>query len=167
MSQRERLLRRRIPALQVPIRVDFSAESYRAFKAHDEAVQDLRSATFRTNALDEARARVEETRVALEPFQEVLRVSPLPTATYEALVQAHPPTTADPPGSAWHTDTFVPALLAACVGQNLPEAERMTEQDWADWIATSGAGVIGDLNPLFRAALQVNNPALEMYVAFR
>lgn len=167
MSQRERLLRRRIPALQVPIRVDFSAESYRAFQAYAEAVQDLRSATFRIGALDDARARVEETRAAVEPFQEILRVSPLPTAAYEALVQTHPPTAADPPGSSWHTDTFVPALLAACVGQDLPEGQRMSEQDWADWIATAGAGVIGDLNPLFRAALQVNNPSLEMYVAFR
>jgi hypothetical protein len=167
MSQRDRLLRRRIPALQVPIRVDFSAESYRAFRAHDDAVQDLRSATFRTADLDGARARVEEARAALAPFQEILRVSPFPPAAYEALLAAHPPTEADPPGSLWHTETFVPALLAACVGRDLPEGERMSEQDWADWIATAGAGVIGDLNPLFRAALQVNNPALEMYVAFR
>jgi hypothetical protein len=167
MSQRDRLLSRRIPALRVPTRVAYSAEAEEAFRAHDEAVQDLRSASFRLASLDEVRARVAETKAALEPFQEILHVSPLPTPTYEALVAAHPPTAADPPGSSWHTDTFVPALLAACVGQDVPEGERMSEQDWADWIATAGAGVVGDLNPLFRAALQVNNPALEMYVAFR
>jgi hypothetical protein len=167
MSQRDRLLRRRIPALQVPIRVDFSAESYEAFRSHDEAVQDLRSATFRPAALDAARGRVSSTRAALKQFQEILQVSPLPTPVYEALVQAHAPTDGDPPGSSWHTDTFVPALLAACVGQDLPEGERMSEQDWAAWISTAGAGVLGDLNPLFRACLQVNNPSLEMYVAFR
>jgi hypothetical protein len=156
MSQRERLLKRRIPALQVSIRVDFSADADEAFAAHAAAERDLRSTRLR-GLVDEARARVEELKAALAPFVEVLFVSPIPPVVYEQLILDHPPTIANrEQGLIWNPATFAPALLAACVGQELPEGERMTEKDWTDWLSIAGAGVSGDLIRLFRTCLEVN-----------
>lgn len=156
MSQRERLLQRRIPASRLPIRVDFSAEADAAFAAHAAAERDLQSAGFRPLA-DEVHARVEKTKAALAPFVEVLLVSPIPPPVYEQLILEHQPTDANrAQGLIWNPDTFAPALLAACVGQELPEGERMTEKDWIDWLSIPGAGLSGDLIRLFRTCLEVN-----------
>lgn len=150
--------------MPVGIRVDFSAVADAAFAAHEQAVQDLRSATFRAASLDEARARVAETEAALAPFREVLRAGPIAPIAYEELVRAHPPSAEQrAQGQVWDPETFTPALLAACIGQELPEGERMTEQDWADWMSTAGAGVSADLVALFRACLQVNDRRVEVF----
>jgi hypothetical protein len=165
MSQRERLLARRVPPTRVAIRVDFSPESDVAFAAHEVALRDLQTAEFRSADLSAARVRVEEARAGLEPFQEVLLVSPLAAHEYEQLVSEHPPTEQQRgKGHAWNTDSFVPALLAACIGQGLPEGERMTEKDWIDWTTTASAGVSGELVTLFNACLTANDRSPDVQV---
>jgi hypothetical protein len=165
MSQRERLLGRRVPPTRVAIRVDFSPEADAAFAAHEEAVRDLRTAEFRTADLEQIRARVAETKAALAQYQEILLVSAVAANEYDELIGAHPPTDKQrEDGFVWNPDTFVPALLAACIGQELPEAERMSEKDWIDWTTTASAGVSGELVALYQACLQVNDRRIDMHV---
>lgn len=165
MSQRERLLGRRIPPTPVAIRVVFSPEADAAFTAHEEAVRDLRSAEFRTADLDATRARVAETKAALEPFQEVLHISPLAANEYDELIGEHPPTEEQRAKNfTTNPDGFVPALLAACIGRDLPETERMSEKDWIDWMTTASAGVSGELMTLYQVCLQVNDRGLDLNV---
>lgn len=143
--------------MQVEIRVDFSAAADAAFAAHERAVRDLHLAR------PDARARVAETEAALAPFQVVLRAGPITPTAYEELVRAHPPTAEQRvQGQVWDPETFTPALLAACLGQELPEGERMTERDWSDWMSTAGAAS-ADLVALFRACLQVNDRRVEVF----
>jgi hypothetical protein len=165
MSQRERLLGRRIPPTRVSIRVDFSAEADEAFAAHEEAVRDLQTAELRTADLEQARTRVAETKAALESYQEVLLVSALAANEYDELIGQHPPTDQQRElGYSWNPDGFVPALLAACIGQELPETERMSEKDWIDWTTTASAAVSGELVTLYRTCLQVNDRSIDVHV---
>lgn len=160
MSQRERLLRRRRPPVSVDIRVDFSPEADAAFVAVEQAERELRMAPLPSHR-DAARAKLEEAKTATGLFVETLQVSPIPAPTYEALIAENPPTEDNRArGLIWNPDTFAPALLAACVGQELPESERMTEKDWLDWLSIAGAGLSGDVIRLFQACLQVNGQAL-------
>lgn len=165
MGQRERLLARRVPPTPVAIRVDFSPEADVAFAAYDEAVRDLRSAEFRDADLTEARARVASTKAALAPFQEVLFVGPVAPNEYDALLGEHPPTDEQrKDGASWNSDTFPPALLAACIGQDLPEGERMSEKDWLDWMTTASAGVHGEMFLLFDTCLRANDRSPDLHV---
>lgn len=165
MSQRERLLGRRVPPTPVAIRVDFSSEADVAFAAHERALQDLRTAEFRGGDLDEARARVAETKAALAPHQEVLHVAPIAPSEYDALIGEHPPTKEQrEQGATWNTETFLPALLAACIGQDLPPTERMSEKDWIDWTTTASAGVSGELVVLYQTCLRVNDRSPDVHV---
>lgn len=165
MSQRERLLARRIPPERVTIRVDFSAEADEAFAAHESALRDLAEDQARGADLVAARARVEEARAALAPFQEVLVVTAMAPAEYEALVGEHPPTDDQQKLSyAWNPESFVPALLAACIGSDLPVEDRMSEKDWIDWITTTSAAAAGELTALYAACLRVNDRAPDLHV---
>ena len=165
MSQRERLLGRRVPPTPVAIRVDFSPAADAAFAAHEEAVRDLRNAELRTADLEQVRARVAEAKAALEPYQEVLLVSPIAANEYDELIGQHPPTDQQRElGYAWNPDGFVPALLAACIGQELPETERMSEKDWIDWTTTASAGVSGELVTLYQTCLQINDRSIDVHV---
>jgi hypothetical protein len=165
MSQRDRLLGRRVPPTPVAIRVDFSPEADAAFAAHEAAVRDLQTAEFRTADLDGVRDRVAETKAALAPHQELLYVSPIAPSEYDELIGEHPPTDEQRgQGASWNVVTFLPALLAACIGQDLPTAERMSEKDWTDWTTTASAGVSGELVVLYRTCLRVNDRSPDVHV---
>ena len=165
MSQRERLLGRRIPPTRITIRVDFSAEADEAYAAFESALRDLESAESRGADLVAAHTRAEEARAALAPFREVLVISPLAPDKYEELIGEHPATEEQQGrGYAWNPDTFVPALMAACIGQDLPPEDRLSEKDWLDWATTAHTGVAGELMAIYQACLQVNDRSPELHV---
>lgn len=164
MSQRDRLLGRRIPPTPVAIRVDFSPEADTAFAAHEAALRDLETAESRGVDLDTVQALVAETKTALGLFQEILQVSPIPPSVYDDLIGEHPPTDKQREQSySWNPDTFGPALLAACIGQDLPADERMSEKDWIDWASTPAAGH-GEYVSLVNTCLAVNDRTLNLNV---
>lgn len=76
---------------------------------------------------------------------------------YDALLSEHPPTAAQKKeGSPWNSDTFPPALIAACSSDpkiSLEDAKRLFESD--EW---SGGEVAG----LFTAAIKVNSEGLDI-----
>jgi len=165
MSQRERMLGRRIPPTPVVIRVDFGPDADEAFAAHEAALRDLNFAESRGADLDAARDRVAETKDNLDPFQEVLYVSALPPAVYDELIGEHPPTDEQRTRNyQWDPQTFAPALLAACIGQELPDEERMSEKDWTDWASISSATVNGEFVTLVNTCLAVNDRAINVNV---
>lgn len=165
MSQRERLLGRRIPPTPVAIRVDFSAEADAAYAEHEAASRALQMAEFRGADLDAERARVDAAKAAIEPYLEVLLVAPVAPDLHDDLIGAHPPTDEQrKQGAQWDTDTFMPALLAACIGQELPEGERMAEKDWAEWASTASASASGELVTLFQTCVTVNDRSPDVRV---
>jgi hypothetical protein len=165
MSQRERMLGRRIPPTPVAIRVDFGPDADAAFAAHEAASRDLETAGSRGADLDAARARVAATKADLDPFQEVLYVSALPPSVYDELIGEHPPTDEQRTRNyQWNPETFAPALLAACIGQELPDEERMSEKDWIDWASLGAASVNGEFVTLVNTCLAVNDRAINVNV---
>jgi len=164
MSQRDRLLGRRIPPTPVAIRVDFSLEADAAFAEHEKALRDLETAEARGADHATAQDLAAETRVALAPFQEVLQVSPIPPSTYDDLIGEHPPTDEQRAQNySWNPNTFGPALLAACIGQDLPDDARMSEKDWLAWASTAAAGH-GEYVALVNTCLAVNDRTLNLNV---
>lgn len=95
-----------------------------------------------------AREAVAAAQRAEADCYEHVTVTALPADEFEALVDAHPTRDGDAGGVPWHTATFRPALLAACVDAD------MTEQDWAAYFAESGS--VGDQVGLYNAVLEVN-----------
>jgi|SRR5690606_586446 len=164
MSLRERLLGRRVPPTPVALRTDFSPEADAAYDEHEAALRALDDAQTRGVDLDAARARVERAWAALDPFQVELLLTPLPPAVYDELIGDHPPTDEQrAQGYQWNPDTFGPALLAACVGRELPPEERMSEDDWREF-ARSGAAGHGEYVVLVNTALAVNDRTVSVHV---
>lgn len=164
MSQRDRMLGRRIPPTPVSIRVDFGPESEAAFAEHETALRDLETAESRGVDYAAAQACVDETKAALEPYQEILQVSPIPPSVYDDLIGENPPTDEQRKQNySWNPDTFGPALLAACIGQELPDNDRMSEKDWIAWASGSGAGH-GEYVALVNTCLAVNDRTLNVHV---
>lgn len=164
MSQRDRLLGRRIPPTPVAIRIDFGPDADAAYAEHESALRDLETAEARGADYATAKALVDETRAALAPFQEVLQVSPIPPSVYDALIDEHPPTDEQrEQGYTWNPDTFGPAMLAACIGQDLAPDERMSEKDWIDWASTAAAGH-AEYVLLVNTCLAVNDRTLNVHV---
>ncbi len=89
-----------------------------------------------------------------EPERIELRA--LPPDEWEALVGLHPATEGQAAqGAGWNVATFRPALLAASVVT--PDGEEpLSEQDWAELVAT-GSMTIGELNVLLRVAIALND----------
>lgn len=165
MSQRERMLGRRIPPTPVEIRVGFSPEADAAFAAYKAALQERELAEARNAGLDEADALVAETKAALGEYQEVLQVSPIPPSLYDELIGEHPPTDEQRAQHySWNPDTFGPALLAACIGQELPDTERMSEMDWIAWAAGTASAGHAEYVLLVNTCLEVNDRTLNVHV---
>jgi len=153
--------------MRVQIRVDFSAEADELLAKHEEASRALAEAEARGGALGEARARAEEAAAAVEAAQiyETLTVSPLAPLEYEALIQAHPPTDEQRElGYIWNPDGFMPALLAASIGRDLPEEDRMTEKDWVSLLTSSSAASAGELTALYGLCVRMNDRAPDLHM---
>lgn len=163
MSQRERLLGRRLPPTEVIIRVEFGPAADAAEAEHRDAVHALTNLRLAGLDVADAEGRAATARAALVPFCEVLQVHPIAADLFEQLVGDHPPSEEQRRrGDQWNTATFAPALLAACIG--VDEVDPMTEKDWREWWTTPRAAAAGELGKLFDTCLQVNDRSPDVQV---
>lgn len=162
MSQRERLLGRRLPPTVVRLRVDFTPEADRSYELLETEQRAVQTAEARGSDLETVYLRLAAARSVVEQYTEELSVSPLSADQYEQLVCEHPPSDELRKTGAQWAPTFVPALLAACIGQGDPDA--MTVEDWAYFASTPSAVVAGEMNELFNACVAANFRTLDAYV---
>jgi hypothetical protein len=152
-SLRARLLARERPRAEFRLRITDPATADRALR---EASTAWRLAVYRdgddSDAARDAKAKADEAQAEVDACYETLQLTALPPADMEALITAHPPTAEQREAgqTPWNTETFRPALLAACVEGD------MTEADWADFI-TKGPVSLGEVAALWAAALGVND----------
>ena len=103
--------------------------------------------------------RIAEAEAALDACYEQLTITALPPVELEELLKQHPPT--DAQRAAGHTtfnpDTFVAALLAACIASDVSEAE------WMEY-TTKGAMTAGETNSLFNDAWDINYRVLDQNI---
>lgn len=120
------------------------------------------STTYRLRIDDDAAARSElaaahdadsiaAAQAVVDACYETLTITALPPVEMEALLAAHPATDEQraKDKTVFNQDTFVPALLAACIDSDV------TEADWADYVS-KGAMTTGEVNALFAAAWEIN-----------
>jgi hypothetical protein len=134
MGLKDRLATRQRPSTTYKLRIDDDAA----------ARTDLAAVTA-------AGADVEEAQAQLDACYEQLIITALPPVEMEALLAAHPATDAQraKDKTVFNQDTFVSALLAACIDSDV------TESDWQEY-TTKGAMTIGEINALFAAAWEIN-----------
>jgi hypothetical protein len=98
-------------------------------------------------------SRIVAAQLAVEECYEQVTINPLPSPELEDLRQAHLPTDEQRkrlgPGILFNPDTFVPALLAACVDSDV------TEEDWYEYI-TTGVMTSGEINALWDVVWGLN-----------
>lgn len=155
MGLKERFASRQLPQVVYPLRMDYSPESDAAEREFAAAERELAFAQSQGFVdLGGYRRRVDQARAAREQFYEQLTIRALPPAEFEELVAAHPSSKEqrdkNGPAAVWNVDTFVPALLAACVDSD------MTADDWTE-VTSKGPMATGEVAALFQAALQVND----------
>lgn len=125
-------------------------EEYRKRLAKTDQVarrEDYRKHAARVQAeITDQRAAVDTARAAVQACYEQIQLTALPPTEYEALRALHPGPAGERESVA--TETFRPALLAACA------AGDMTEQDWAAFFADNVSA--GEGQELYVAALMVN-----------
>lgn len=109
--------------------------------------EEYRKAAARVQAeITDRRAAVDEARAALQACYQPIVLTAMPPTEYEALRALHPGPASDRDGV--NTETFRPALLAACA------AGDMTEQDWVGFFAENAS--TGEGQAVYVAALVVN-----------
>ena len=135
MALRERLANRKRPTATFALRI----EDDTAARVALVAAQDSKD----PEAITAAQA-------AVDACYEVLHLTALSPADWEELVAQHPPTEQQKKADKWcNMDTFVPALLAACV------AGEESEDEWADYL-TKGSLTFGEAAALTTAVFQLN-----------
>lgn len=155
MGLRERLRERGLPQTTHPLLVAQLSVLAAAQAELEEAVRALalaRTAPQGHLLVERYEAERDTARTRVEGCYEDVRVRALPPADLEVLIGEHPPTPEqEAKGHAWNPDSFVPALLAACVESD----EVWTEADWAE-MTSKGVLALGEVNALFEAAQVVN-----------
>lgn len=159
MGLKDRFAARQRPRETFPLRMDFGPESEDAEREFARASAELAEARAAGwTDLGALQRRVEAAREARNTFYEFLEVVALSPREFDDLVGEHPPSeeqrakakTQGRPEPIWNTDTFVPALLAACIESD------MSADDWAE-LTSKGPVASGEVGALFSAALQVND----------
>lgn len=115
------------------------------------AERDLRRAKVSGDEAEIAAAEeaLEQAKAAVRACYDTLLFRALPSHEFEALISAHEPTKEQQKdGAQWNTDTFPPALLAACAVDS-----DMSEQEWAEELSPWS---VADRNAVFSAALSAN-----------
>lgn len=121
-----------------------------------DAQRDLRRAKVAAESDDDAAVELAETAVAaakqeLEQCRDTLVFQSLPSHEFEALISAHEPTKEQQSkGDQWNSETFSPALIAACCVDG-----DLTEDEWAEELRSERWSV-ADRNAIFSAALSAN-----------
>jgi hypothetical protein len=132
-----------------------------AYRLAERAVVDARDTEQRARA----QATLAEAEAELREATLLLRLRAMRPADYAALKAEHPPTeddnaraaelSGDPKAKAkWHTDTFGPALVAACLTEPELTLEQAAEIK-AEWNDAEWSG-------LLFAAIQVNETATDL-----
>jgi hypothetical protein len=142
MGLKDRLAARKRPSTSYSLRVDDDT----AARAELAAAQQYRSPTGSSDA-----GRVAAAQAAVDACYEQLIITALPPVEMEALLAAHPATDAQraKDKAVFNSDTFVAALLAACIDSDV------TEADWHEY-TTTGSMSTGETNALFAAAWEIN-----------
>lgn len=148
MGLKDRLAARTRPSTSYSLRID-SDDAARAELIAAQAVGDEKRAAKARKAIAACYEQI--TIVALPPGP---KPNPQPDdpMDLETLRAAHPPTDeqrAKNKDVLFNPQTFVPALLAACVESDVTEAE------WAEYV-TSGAMSTGEVSALFNLAWEIN-----------
>ena len=152
-SARERLLGKKRLSITYRVRVDDTEEAERAL---EEARSAYRQALIAADSEDDApvrnaKRRRDRAREALEACYEPLTINALRPADLEKLLGEHPAQDEDGSDALWHTATFRPALLAACVDSD------MTADDWAVFCEENLGR--GERDDLWLTVLDVNHRA--------
>lgn len=158
MDLLDRLRERGLPSTTVPIRTGRVADVQKAREALDEAIRLRDKHPKIDEVLEQA---VRDAKASLDALYEDVEVRAIPPTDYEALVRLHPPTEEQEDGGfGWNPDTFVPALLAACV--DLP----WSEQEWVE-MCSAGPLALGETVELFQAAAQINSRSPDLRLGKR
>lgn len=143
MALRPSLAKRRLPSTTFPLRIE------------DDTVARAGLAAAEGSG-DPERIAVAEATVGA--CYEQLKLTSLPPETWEELVSEHPATEAQQKSGQWcNMNTFLPALLAACV-----EGDE-TAEDWANY-TQRGALSSGEADALFAAVIGINQRTPEPLV---
>lgn len=139
MSLKDRLAQRPRPSTTYRLRIDDDTA----------AREELAEAQTTTDA-----EWLVAAQVAVDSCYETVTITAMAPLDMEKLRAQHPPTDeqrAQVATAQFNADTFVPALLAACVTSD----PVITEADWTTYMAT-GALTFGELNALFQTAWELN-----------
>jgi hypothetical protein len=142
-----RLRERGLPSTTHPVQAVTALTVQAARSVLDDAIRRRDKSSVLDEVLELA---VADAAAVLDACYEDVPVRAIPPVQYEALMGLHPPTEAQAEdGFRWNPDTFVPALLAACVDMGLDEAE------WAE-MCTVGPLALGEAAELFETAVRIN-----------
>jgi hypothetical protein len=150
MSLREALASKRSQQTHYDLVVGDTAEHEAALQAAD---RDLRLARLREDepAAAAASEAADAARAGLQACLHRVHFRNLEPDVFEALIGAHPPTKKQrDDGERWNSDTFRPALIAACAVDG-----ELTEQEWAEEL-TQPRWSHSDREEIFAAALAAN-----------
>lgn len=101
--------------------------------------------------VEQAEAAVERAKQELEKCRDTIVFQSLPSHEFEALISAHEPTKEQQKnGDQWNSETFSPALIAACCVDS-----DLTEDEWAEELRSERWSV-ADRNAIFSKALSAN-----------
>lgn len=131
-------------SLRERMRAKAPAATTHSLRIEDDTVARAELAAAQTDGGPE---RIREAREAVNACYEELQITALAPDDMEALISQHPPL--DGQQTLWNPATFVPALLAACIGGDA------TEDDWRSW-TTTGPMSTGETNALFDKVYGVN-----------
>lgn len=149
-SRRDRLSSRPRPQAIVKLRLDTSQEflnKERELEAIEIELTRAPNQKLDDNIIETLEARKAVLKEELSPGYDIVVINALRPDQMEALIAEHP---SGEEGFSFNRDTFFPALLAACV-----EGDDSAE-DWAS-IITDGTLVLGEVNSLLAAAMEVND----------
>lgn len=147
MGLRERLQGRPRPTAECTVAVVDTRRAERELQEATAALQ-LLMLSGESQALAQARERVETAGGALERCFETIVCTALPPQEFEDLVDAHPPRKDHPDDDAWNTATFPKACFLACAPADL------SADEWEEWLAAQAND--GEQILLYNTAIAAN-----------
>lgn len=161
----KRLRERKLPETRLTLRVDFSPEADTAIGDLVEANQALSLAKARGDDLARYQARADAAREVVDEGRTEVVVRALTPDEFERLRTEHPPKRDDKgelidKDAGWDRDTFVPALLSACITDD--EGNTFSPEEWAEMTTTGGQFAAGEVGSLFETVLMVNDRSPDM-----
>lgn len=148
MSLKARLAARTLPTAEFRLRISDDSEAREELGRARVALKVAERKGEDQKELTKLRAAVTKAEKTAAEHYETLQLKALRPADMEALIDAHPARKGQ--DEEWNTDTFRPALIAACVEGD------MSAEDWVEFL-TNGPVSLGEVRELYKAALAVND----------